>query len=391
MRHARGVVVALVLTTVLVGTAIASSPSTRLCGICGVEEPRHPSVDDEPLVLSNATFGESSLVVELHENGSSLWTERVTLDRVSADRLAANRTLRQTFVEQSRGNYVINDPRTIETRVENRTLVAHYRVADSAHSGLGDVLLFDQFYDVGTFYRVDADRVVIHGPPGTTVINDPPTGTVRNGSVVYTEGYGSGTPTDETYIAFASDDTIVTDYMAGITMALDVGPTLLRQFAPFALVLGLIWGGFAVGISLSISSEDSQNTRSDGSSGESVEQTPGGPLDLGGLVSAGVGLLLAIPVVVALRIDYRMTFWLALPAAVVLWGSLWTVRTTRQRVVSIVGIAVSPTFLFLPMTPVSGLGGIILVFGLVIGLGWVLVVVCYVIGRYLWTYLATAE
>mgnify|MGYP000386254315 CR=1 FL=1 len=383
MRHTRGVVVALVLSTALVGTVVASSPSTRLCGICGVDGPRHPSADGQPSVLENASFGESSLVVELHDNGSSVWTERVTLDRGSADRLATNRTLRGTFVEQTRGTYVINDPSTIETRVDNRTLVARYRVANSAHSGIGGVLLFDQFHDSASAYRVDADRVVIHGPPGTTVVNDPPTGTVQNGSVVYTAGFDDA-PTGETYIAFASEDTIVTDYAAGLTMALDIGPTMLSQVAPFAWVLGLIWAAVAIGITASISTGSSRNARSDGSDSDSVEEAPGGPLGLGGLVSAGVGLLVAIPVVVALRIDYSHTFWLALPAAVVLWGSLWTVRTTRQRVVSVVGVAVSPTFLLLPITPVSGWAGLLLGFGFLIALAWALVIVVFhVIGRYL--------
>lgn len=383
MRLGRGVVVALILTTVLVGTVVASSPSTRLCGICGVDEPRHPSADGQPSVLEHASFGESSLVVELHENGSSVWTERVTLDRESADRLATNRTLRRKFVEQTRGRYVINDPRTIETRVDNRTLVARYRVANSAHSGIGSVLLFDQFHESAYYYRVDADRVVIRGPPGTTVVNEPPTGTVRNGSVVYSEGY-QGSPTGETYIAFANEESIITDYAAGLSMALDIGPTMLGQVFPFGCVLGLVWAAVAIWLTASISTGSSRNDRSPGSDSDSVEKAAGGPLGLGVLVCVGIGLLLAIPVVVALRIDYSLTFWLALPAAVVLWGSLWTVRTTPQRVVSVLGVAVSPTFLLLPMTPVSGWTGLLLGFGFLIALVWALVaVVFHVIGRYL--------
>lgn len=383
MRYARGVVVVLVLATVFGATVVASTPSTRLCGICDVDGPRHPSADGELSVLEDATYGESSVTVELHENGSSVWTERVTFDRESADRLATNRTLRETFVEQTRGKYVINDPSTIETRVDNRTLVARYRVANSAQSGIGGVLLFDLFHDRASYYRVDTDRVVIHGPPGTTVVNDPPTGTVQNGSVVYTD-YGDS-PTRETYIAFATEDSIVTDYAAGLTMALHLWRTTLGQVALYTGVLGLLWGAFAIGITSSISAGSSGNTRSDGSDGDSGEETPGDPLGLGRLLSAGIGLLLAIPIVVALRIDYGLTFWLALPAAVVLWGSLWTVYTTRQRVVSVLGVALSPTFLLLPMTSISGFGGSLLLgFGFLISLVWALAVVAFhVIGRYL--------
>ena len=357
----RAAVGVLLLVLLSAGVAVASSPPTALCGICGDEGSRgSPGLIEHP-ALENATSGDSSVTVQVWENGSSRWTERLELDQRTAETLVTNPSLRRQAIEDSFGRYVLNEPATFESSIENRTLQVRYRVADSGHQGVEGVLLFDQFHLSAPWYDANADRVVIRGPPGTTVVNEPPTGIVENGPVVYGDGID---PTSETYIAFASDDGLVTDYAAGLAMALNLGPVMFAQAIPYAGVLSLIWGLVGAGTVVHGRNEPDTSAETPATDRAQSVESPSRITAL----SVGTALLCTVPVLLLLRLDYHLSFFPALAAIWVFWYALGTARTTPQRWGSIAGLVIAPIVLFLSVTPLSGLGGILLFFLFVAGL-----------------------
>ncbi|WP_267642960.1 hypothetical protein [Haloarchaeobius amylolyticus] len=236
----------LVLAGSLVPAATASSPPERVCPVCDqqFEEAAHE-------LDLNATVDRSSLRVDVRDDGSSRWTARVTLSPETAptyrDDPAQLREVVDTAFEAH--NNLVEDPRNVSVRFEDRTAVVGFTVPDVAHRGVGGVLVVDYFHTIGGRYTMlNADEFVVAGPSETVVANDPPGDPgVGDGLASWESDRGY---TQETFVVFADDDGAASRAAAEASVALAVGPRLVRDAlllatAPtllFAAALGSLRG-----------------------------------------------------------------------------------------------------------------------------------------------------
>lgn len=192
-----------------VPTADARAPPTPLCGACS--DRLDESADRHGVDLSR---GETTLVVQVHENGSTTWRATVELT-AGADRLR-NATLREQIVESavSRG---VGDPTDIQSRLDGETLLVTHRdrTATSRHLG---VLVFTPVVPdspsvpgaiggEGARY-VGADRVTVTAPPGWHTTGGYEYATTQHDTVEWT---GSDDDGDRRFIEGEHPPTMVPD------------------------------------------------------------------------------------------------------------------------------------------------------------------------------------
>jgi hypothetical protein len=246
----RAALLALLGVVLLAAAAGARPQPIPICGFCG-DNFEH-AADDSGV---NATVDESSVVVQVHENGSATWTVRNRLtngsDRFRDDpgRLDA---VGRSLADGSRG--VASDPRFVSARMDGDTAVLVYRDGDAAQRRAG-LLVVDYLHDDGyeRWYIVDADEFTIRGPAGTVVTNDPESGAVDGRSVTWGGNGGSnlyeapdlgGSP----YVVFGPDRSTGTRLRAVAALTLATLPIVVRsvrsfllpQTALFAVLLGVV-------------------------------------------------------------------------------------------------------------------------------------------------------
>lgn len=357
----------LVAVALLTVTVTASAPPQRLCGTCGDGPIDGP--DTEYRLERDAP---AAVTVQVYANGSSRWSERVTFERDSARRLEANATLRERFVRDAFERHAYNDPEQFETSVDGRTLVTRYWVPDAAHTGVGGVLLFDHLYRPGWYIVLDADVMRIRGPPGTTVVNSPDAGRSDGAEAVFTGPYSA--LGGDTYVAFAESDGPIAGTAAGLTMALDVGPTMVAQALTYGLPVGAAWMLVAVALTWFVRGRrglwlpESLASRL----GRRAEVTPDPEATTAArrYLLAGTVALAAVPVG-TLLVGHRPTVFATLVAVPLFWAALGVVQTPRQWWWAVGGLALLPSLAYFAATPLSGIGGLLLFFGLVAGLLWI--------------------
>lgn len=351
------------------GAATGSPPPTSLCGVCG-----EPDWNDEH-PLDGYRAGVGSVTVDVFDNGTTRWTERVPLND-SGEAVLSNPEYRQRLVRESHEGHVVNDPETFGTAVENGTLVVRYRV-DGASEGLGGIVLFEGFYDPGFYYRLDAERLTVRGPEGTTPVGDPRNAYVENGTVVYIDH--SGGPSGRTMLAFDEGDGLVAQAKLSLTLALTLGPRMLGDAVTVTGVVLIAWTLAAVVLDrfvaptrrtwrpLRLAAEDHPTRGNDG------EGTIWWYL-AGGFLSAAILPLLFRSV--------SMLVLLAVPAAL-LWTALGKARQPWQWWTALLGLLATPVAFVLPLTPLYGLGlGLTTLFVSVGGVAFLVVAsVLFVLGR----------
>lgn len=168
-------VVLLVVTTgvaaVATAPAQARAPPQPVCGVCvSFAEPQ--SVGGAMVDATNST-----MTIQVYENGSSHWTARVRL--ASGSDVLRNGTTRARALDDARLG-LLDDPVTRRSHVDGDTLVVSYYVTDAAHRTLG-VVRFDAFYasdpppfvmgGEGSPYP-GADRLVLVAPADYRVQGD---------------------------------------------------------------------------------------------------------------------------------------------------------------------------------------------------------------------------
>lgn len=232
------------------------------CSITTVQEPVCFTCERgvETVEGANVTVDASALRIELRPDGSGRWTVTSDLSGPGVDRLRSNETAVQRLADRAvtarsagyrsiHGGNVSN--RTAE--FENGTLAIAFTVEDASRQTVGGTLLFDYLHTKGrdvsngiraeSGRRLGADEVVVAGPTGTVVSNDPPGGRITDDgrSVVWTD---RDTQVDyQTYVAFGPRDSVVGRPLAEIGIASDV----LRWAAPSIVATGY---GFAVGLAV---------------------------------------------------------------------------------------------------------------------------------------------
>ncbi|MFD1644945.1 hypothetical protein [Haloarchaeobius litoreus] len=200
--HRSGVVAALTLLALAAVALPATAPVTAapppeaVCGLC----------TDDAL---DGGVERSEVVVRVQDDGTANWTVRATLDERTADELRdAPAERRDRVRDELTRRTVVDEVASLETRVEDRTLVATFTSADFAHSGLGGVVVADGLFPSheAAGVTVHADRLAVHGPDGTAPTLVPDTATVEGDAIVWTEQTGIGS---ETYLAFGADGGVV--------------------------------------------------------------------------------------------------------------------------------------------------------------------------------------
>lgn len=186
-----------VLALALVGTALlagvptvdARAPPTPLCGVCSERLDESAERHDVDL-----TRGETDLVVQIHENGSTSW--RATVELTAGAEALDNETLRAAVVDSAvqRG---VGDPTDVQSRLDGDTLVVTHRDRNATARHLG-VLVFTPVVPdspgvpwaiggEGARY-VGADRVTVTAPPGYRVTGGYEYATTQPGTVEWTGG-----------------------------------------------------------------------------------------------------------------------------------------------------------------------------------------------------------
>lgn len=249
MRLARFVGIALCcsLVGVVAVTAVAGAPPPApVCGVCG------SSVENVGISGAN---GPGTLDIYVDDAGDSLWHARVPVTESAAERYRANATALEAAVDDAWPRYHVadGDVRTVETTLENGTVVVNYTVDDVARRGVGDSWLLDYFHEKGptTNYDQQAQRVTIHAPDGTVVTNRPADASVAGNAATWTTDGSNSSESgfdEAVYVTYGADG-LRSTASGTATIWLEGGPPALARGLLVGLVPGLLLGaaGAAIG------------------------------------------------------------------------------------------------------------------------------------------------
>lgn len=226
---------------------LASPQPTPVCGFCGDQFAGTAGM--------NTTVEESTVVVQVHENGSATWSVRNRLSngseafRAHPDLLGATAS---RLAETHHGPP--GDVEFVSARLDGETAVLVYRDPDAArrHAGL---LVVDYLHDRGyePWYYVNADRFTVRGPDGTVVTNTPESGSVEGRNATWSGSpggvYASGVELGGSpYVVFGPDGSTGTALRTVAALGLATLPIVVRslrsfvvfQTLAFAAVLGVV-------------------------------------------------------------------------------------------------------------------------------------------------------
>ncbi len=222
---------------ILCVTAVAGAPPPeQLCGVCG------PSTANEA-AITGAT-GHGTLDIYIDDAGDSRWEARVPVTETAAERYRTNATALEAAVDDAWARYhaADGDVRTVDSRLEDETVVVNYTVDDVASRGVGDAWLVE-YFAVGTSntrYGRVADRVTVHTPEGTEITNRVPAAEIDGTAATWTDDAEFD---EQTYLTYGSGGVrgTVTGYA---TIGLERGPTALEHGVSGglfpAVLLGLV-------------------------------------------------------------------------------------------------------------------------------------------------------
>ncbi|MGB9955717.1 hypothetical protein ACOZ4B_04920 [Haloferax prahovense] len=220
--------------------AEARPPPEAVCGVCG--ETFEKAGDDAGVPL---TVESSTLRVRVGDDGVGTWTARVELDSESAATFRENPERLDSVVRQTFDDYRVftDDRRRLETRMDGDTAVVTFEVPEMAYRGYGDVLVVDYFHDDGvrgTVY-VDADRFVVTGPEGSSLLTAPTeVQTTETAAVWSADDEAASSVGSQTYLTFGPDAGLATTAAAYASLAADSGPGILTNLAWVAFVPTLV-------------------------------------------------------------------------------------------------------------------------------------------------------
>jgi len=235
----------LVALLVLPVPGLASPQPTPVCGFCGGQ---FAAAADESGV--NATVAESTVVVQVHGNGSATWTVRNRLSNGSEAFREDPELLETTATRLATDHYGLPEESSfVSARMDGDTAVLVSRDPDAAarHAGL---LVVDYLHDGGhePWYHVNAERFTVRGPEGTVVTNTPESGAVEGRNATWTGGsgggyYGAGVDLEGSpYVAFGPDRSVGTRLRAGVALALATLPIVVRSLESYVLLQTATFG-----------------------------------------------------------------------------------------------------------------------------------------------------
>lgn len=244
------ILLALLAMATLAGCSGFGPPS--LCWSCerGIEQAVSDGSDDP--------VGSTQLEIQLLSDGDAQWHVRAELDARTAAALEANRSRLQQVGERAvyggEGRADRHSPigagriSDVSTSLENDTLHVRFHVDDFAEERRRGLLFVDLFQSRGDsdHFDVGADRLLLRGPNGTVLVNDPPSvdASPDARTLVWTDAEGVS---ENMYIVYGEDDGLTDRALARGYIADDAlrwaGPRLLPA-VPFVA----IWGGVALAL-----------------------------------------------------------------------------------------------------------------------------------------------
>lgn len=236
--HALAVLTLVVLSAVVLPAATpanAAPPPESVAGLC---------TDD---ALDGAVGEYCEVVIRIQADGSANWTVRVDLDGPTARALAADADDRRERVrDELTRRTVVDEVAALDTRVENRTLVATFTTAEFAHRGVGDVLVADGLSPSTPNARVHvhALRLAVYGPEGTqpTLVPDSAVGNDRY--IVWTGDADLGSQTTMAFADGGLAGSLLTVVAVGVEIVVRAVPALL----PIVAVPTLLFAGVLAGL-----------------------------------------------------------------------------------------------------------------------------------------------
>ena len=216
------VTAALAVGTVPVATR---APPQAVCDVCT------GALEDAAAERGASLERESSSVtVRVAANGSARWNARVTIAE-GAEALE-NASLRGAIVADAlgRARSIVDDPRDVRSRVENRSLVVSYRDPGAAERIAG-VLVFTRLHADGPSMPLamggdgprylEADELVVRAPDRYAARGDYADATENETAVRWIGGDGSRTSLDgSTKVTFVPEGTMFTGVRTAIARIL---------------------------------------------------------------------------------------------------------------------------------------------------------------------------
>ncbi|WP_136687601.1 hypothetical protein [Halorhabdus amylolytica] len=244
-RRGRSVAVGILLIVLLATVTLAAGrpPPQPLCEVC------------EDDVIEGSDVESATVTIEIDGDGVGHWTARLDL---RANASIDPRAMQSAAEDALRGHRGEATPRDLSVTASGDTVVLTYDVPRMGHRSVGGVQVVDYFHsqgDSGRWYGVNADRIVVTGPEGTTLVRAPADYRL-NGTALALEG-AHGDSFERTispgwYLAFAGDDGLfaraATHLGIGIDIAqlkgADLPGTVVLPTAILAAFLGMIsrWG-----------------------------------------------------------------------------------------------------------------------------------------------------
>jgi len=190
-------------------SADARAPPTPICGVC--------DLDSTTPNGTTVAAGESSLMITVHDDGSTTWTAKVGL-AAGDDALAANDSLRRTVVADAVRDGIA-DPDDIDSRIDAGNLLVTYRDPTLTEQHLGVVVFTPltpaspraPFVIGGEGPRyLGADRLTVRGSPGWNVHGDA-SASDADGRLVWTRAAGDPDAEGRVFIDVTRDPVAAED------------------------------------------------------------------------------------------------------------------------------------------------------------------------------------
>jgi hypothetical protein len=248
MVPSRGRVILLAVTVLLVLTAtsvVAGPPPQPLCEACSGE------------VLNHSDVEKATVAINVDESG-------VGHRRIKADLAAGAAVDREKIsaaaTDTLRGHRGESEPRNLSVAVHPDSVVMTYEIPEMGHRSVGDVLVVDYFYqrgEPGRRFVVNAERIVLTGPDGTTLTRGLDGASTNDSAIVFEGSYGDRyhAPTEsigeqpgvpQGFVAFAQAETLRTTIATYIGVGIAVASAKASVLPDAVMLPTLVLAAFLV-------------------------------------------------------------------------------------------------------------------------------------------------
>ncbi|MFB6162574.1 MAG: hypothetical protein ABEJ86_03920 [Halococcoides sp.] len=184
------VLLGIVVVALLAGGVAARAPPEPLCQVCS------DAVVPEDAITS------STVTIRVGADGTGHWRVELAL----ADQTSLDPDRVRTAAKNALSSHLVGTPNDPSVAVGSDAIVIEYTTPDLAARSVTGVLVVDAFYTNGErSLGVNVDRVVLRGPPGTTVVGPDADGETVEIDGVSGDRFAGELPSGGFHVAFADD------------------------------------------------------------------------------------------------------------------------------------------------------------------------------------------